>query len=48
LEPDVVFDTLAEVFDDVFEVFAFGRVQLRRRLRVNRFPWSVTQYANTD
>jgi len=33
---DVVLDALAELFDDVLEMFAFGFVQLRLPLRVNR------------
>jgi hypothetical protein len=33
LEPDVVLDTLAEIFDDIFEMVTFGLVQLRRPLR---------------
>jgi len=33
---DVVLDALAELFDDVLEMFAFGFVQLRLPLRENR------------
>jgi len=33
LEADVVLDALAEVLDDILEVFTFGFIQLRLPLR---------------